>query len=115
MPLYEMTMIARQDITSAQVESLAEEQKAFIEEHGGKVAKIEHWGLRTMAYRVRKNRKGHYVLMQIDAPAPAVHELERKLRINDDVLRSLTIRVDEFEEGPSAILAKRDERKRRDR
>ncbi len=113
MPLYEHTLIARQDITTAQVEAIAEEYRTFIEENGGKIAKIEHWGLRPMAYKVRKNRKGHYVLMNIDADAPVMHEMERKLRINEDVLRHMTIRVDEHDEEQSAILIKRDERKRR--
>jgi small subunit ribosomal protein S6 len=113
MPLYEQTLIARQDITTAQVEAIAEELRSFIEENGGKVDKIEHWGLRSMAYKVRKNRKGHYFLMNIDADAPVVHEMERKLRINEDVLRFMIIRVDEFAEGQSAILIKREERKRR--
>ncbi len=113
MPNYEHTLIARQDITTAQVEAIAEELRTFIEENGGKVDKIEHWGLRSMAYKVRKNRKGHYVLLNIEADAPVMHEMERKLRINEDVLRHMTIRVEEFTEGPSPILAKREERKRR--
>ncbi|VAV92777.1 SSU ribosomal protein S6p [hydrothermal vent metagenome] len=113
MPLYEHILIARQDITTAQVETIAEELQTFIEENNGKVEKIEHWGLRSMAYKVRKNRKGHYVLMNIEADAPVLHEMERKLRINEDVLRTLTIRVDEFKEGQSAILIKREDRKRR--
>ena len=113
MPLYEHTLILRQDITTAQVETIAEDQRTFIEENGGKVDKIEHWGLRSMAYKVRKNRKGHYVLLNIEADAPIIHEMERKLRINEDVLRHLTIKVDEFAEGQSAILVKREDRKRR--
>lgn len=113
MPLYEHILIARQDITTAQVEAIADGLQSFIEEQGGKIDKIEHWGLRSMAYKVRKNRKGHYVLMNIEAEASVMHEMERKLRINEDVMRSMTIRVDEFAEGQSAILIKRDDRKRR--
>ena len=113
MPLYEHTLIARQDLTTAQVEAIADELASFITDNDGKIDKVEHWGLRSMAYKVRKNRKGHYVLLNIVAAAPVIHEMERKLRINEDVLRTLTIRVDEFKEGPSAVLVKREERKRR--
>jgi small subunit ribosomal protein S6 len=114
MPFYENVFIARQDISTAQVEALADSFAALIAEQGGKVEKREYWGLRNLAYRVKKNRKGHYVLFNIDAPPGAVSELERNMRINEDVLRYLTIKVEELETGPSAILQNRgrDERDR---
>lgn len=116
MPLYEHTLIARQDISPQQVDAMVEEITALIEEQGGKVVKNEYWGLRNLQYRIKKNRKGHYAHLGLEAPAPAVHELERRLRINEDVLRFLTVSVDEIDpETPSPILAKREERKRRDR
>lgn len=107
MAYYENVFIARQDISSSQVETLAENLAKVIEENGGKVTKTEHWGLRTLAYRIKKNRKGHYVLMNIDAPSEAVREMERQMRLNEDIIRYLTTRVDELEEGPSAILQAR--------
>lgn len=114
MPLYENVFIVRQDVPGAQVETLANEFKGLIEAQGGSVQKIESWGLRSLAYRIRKNRKGHYVLLNIDAPPAAIAELERNMRINEDILRYLTVRVDELQEGPSAILTNkgRDERDR---
>ncbi len=114
MSLYECVVIARQDLSVQQAESLNENFKKVIEEQGGKVTKVEYWGLRQMAYRIRKNRKGHYTLFNIDAPAPAVHELERILRINEDILRHLVIRVEELEQGPSVIMQRksRDDRPR---
>jgi small subunit ribosomal protein S6 len=110
MALYECVFIARQDISSAQVEGLTEEYTKIIDENGGKVTKNEYWGLRTMAYRIKKNRKGHYVLFNIDAPSPAILEMERNMRISDDVLRYLSLRVDELEEGPSIIMQQRNGR-----
>ncbi len=104
MPLYECVFIARQDISSNQVEGLVSQLSSIIEEGGGRVAKTEMWGLRNLAYRINKNRKGHYALLNLDAPAAAVHEMERSMRINEDVLRYLTIRVEEIEEGPSIIM-----------
>lgn len=104
MPLYESVFIARQDIAAPQVDSLADGFQEVIEGQGGKIAKREYWGLRTLAYKIKKNRKGHYVLLNVDAPAEAMHEVERQMRIHDDVLRYLTIRVDDHEEGPSAVL-----------
>ena len=104
MPLYESVFIARQDVTPAQVDALTETFEKIITGQGGSVPKKESWGLRTMAYKIKKNRKGHYVLMNIDAPADAIHEMERQMRLNEDVLRTLTTRVDELEEGPSAVL-----------
>ena len=106
MPLYENIFIARQDATAAQAEALTETFTNIITEQGGQVAKIEYWGLRNLTYRIKKNRKGHYSLLAIDAPAAAVKEMERQLRINEDVLRYLTVRVDELEEGPSPMLAR---------
>ncbi len=117
MALYEHIFIARQDISSAQVESMIEAFSGVIQEGGGTIAKSENWGLRTMAYRIKKNRKGHYVLLNIDAPSPAVAELERQQGLHEDVLRTLTLRIDEFEEGPSVVMQGRRERDsgRRDR
>jgi small subunit ribosomal protein S6 len=118
MPLYENVFIARQDISGAQVDALADQFTQLLGEHGGEVKKRENWGLRNLAYRMNKNRKGHYVLFNIDAPAPAIAELERTMRINEDVLRYLTIRVDALEEAPSPIMlnrGSREDRPRRDR
>jgi small subunit ribosomal protein S6 len=105
MPLYESVVIARQDISSTQVDTLADDLTKILEENGGSVAKREHWGLRSLTFRIKKNRKGHYVLFNVNAPPAAVAEYERRMRINEDVLRYLTIRVDEHEEGQSSILA----------
>ena len=116
MPLYENVFIARQDISGAQVDTLADQFTQLIADNGGEVKKRENWGLRNLAYRMNKNRKGHYVLFNIDAPAPAIAELERTMRINEDVLRYLTIRVEAHEEGPSPIMlnrGSRDDRPRR--
>jgi small subunit ribosomal protein S6 len=117
MPLYENVFIARQDISGAQVDALADQLTQLIADNGGEVKKRENWGLRNLAYRMNKNRKGHYVLFNIDAPAPAIAELERTMRINEDVLRYLTVRVEELEAGPSAMMQSRnrDERDRGDR
>lgn len=117
MPLYEHIYIARRDISSQQVDNLTENLTAIINDGGGNVTKTEYWGLRNLAYRIKKNRKGHYVLMNIDSPYPAVAEMERVLRLNEDVIRTMTIRVDELEEGPSSVMqqkASRDDRGRRD-
>jgi small subunit ribosomal protein S6 len=107
MPLYENIFIARQDISGAQVDSLADSLTQLIADNGGEVKKREYWGLRNLAYRMRKNRKGHYVLLNLDAPPAAVAELERTMRINEDVIRYLTIRVDALEEGPSVVMQSR--------
>ncbi len=104
MPFYESVFIARQDVSTSQVDGLTDTFEKIIKDLGGSVTKKESWGLRTMAYRVKKNRKGHYVFMNIDAPAEAIKEMERQMHINEDVLRHLTTRVDELEEGPSAVL-----------
>lgn len=108
MPCYECVFIARQDISAAQTEGLTETFSQVITENGGSIANVESWGLRTLTYRIKKNRKGHYVLMNIEAPAPAVHEMERQMRINEDVLRFMTLRLDAFEEGPSAMVRNKD-------
>jgi small subunit ribosomal protein S6 len=118
MPLYENVFIARQDISGAQVDQLADTFTQLIAEQGGQVRKREYWGLRNLTYRMNKNRKGHYVLFNIEGPAAAITELERTMRINEDVLRYLTLRVDKFEEGPSPIMqsrGSREDRPRRDR
>ena len=108
MPIYESVFIARQDVTVAQVEGLVENFEKVITDGGGSVPKKENWGLKTLAYKIKKNRKGHYILMNLDAPANAVHEMERQMRISEDVLRYITIRVNELEEGPSAMMRSRD-------
>lgn len=115
MPCYECVFIARQDISAAQTEGLTETFSQAITENGGSIANVESWGLRTLTYRIKKNRKGHYVLMNIEAPAPVVHEMERQMRIHEDVLRFMTLRLDAFEEGPSAMVRNkdRDDRPRR--
>lgn len=108
MPLYEHVVIARQDISAQQAEVLNDQLKTLIEQHGGHIAKIEYWGLRNLTYRIKKNRKGHYSLLAIDAPSDAVKEMERQLSINEDVLRTLTIRVEAIDLELSPILARRD-------
>jgi len=116
MPYYEHVLIARPDISPQQVDALIEDVIKTLGEQGGKVTKHEYWGLRNLSYRVNKNRKGHYCLLNIDAPAPAVHELERRARINEDVMRYLTVRVEKLDEEPSPVLARRDrDEKRRQR
>ena len=105
MALYENVFIARQDIAASQVDALIDRFENVIKENGGKVTKKENWGLRTLAYRMNKNRKGYYVLFNIDAPAKALIELERQMRFDEDVIRYLSVRVDELEEGPSAMLS----------
>jgi small subunit ribosomal protein S6 len=107
MSYYENVFIARQDISAAQVEALADTFTALVVEQGGQVTKREYWGLRNLAYRIKKNRKGHYVMFNLDAPAAAVNELERNMRINEDVLRYLSVRVEALEEGPSAVMLSR--------
>lgn len=115
MAYYESVFIARQDISATQVEGLTETFTKVISDNGGSIANTESWGLRTLAYRIKKNRKGHYVMFHIDAPAAAIHEMERQMRINEDVLRYMTIKVDAFEEGPSIMMQSRsrDDRPRR--
>lgn len=106
MPIYETVFIARQDLSDAQVKSLTEGCEAIIKDAGGKVLKIENWGLRTLAYKINKNRKAHYVLIESETPAPALIEMERTLRLNEDVLRYMSIKLDEPTKGPSKILDK---------
>ena len=108
MPLYEHVFLARQDVSGQQVDALVEQFKGIIEQGGGTVAKVESWGLKSLTYRIRKNRKAHFTLLNINAPAAAVAEMERLERINEDVIRGLTIKVDALEEGPSAMMQKRD-------
>ncbi len=118
MPLYESVFIARQDIPAQEVENLADSFAAIITDGGGEIAKREYWGLRNLSYRIKKNRKGHYVMFNIEAPAPTVSEMERNMRLSEDILRYMTVRVDEVEEGPSAMLQSRqarEDRPRRDR
>ena len=98
MPLYETMFMARQDLTSAQVEDLANNFAKVITDGDGKIVKKDHWGLKTLAYRIQKNKKAYYVLMNIDAPAPTVLEMERQIRLNEDVLRYMTVRVESFDE-----------------
>ncbi|MBB4093168.1 30S ribosomal protein S6 [Ochrobactrum pecoris] len=114
MALYEHVLLARQDISQQQVDALVEQYKGVLEANGGKVGKVENWGLRPLTYRIKKNRKAYYTLVNIDAPAAAVAEMERQMRINEDVLRFLTVRVEEHEEGQSAMLTRRDDRRDRD-
>ena len=111
MALYEHVFLARQDLAQAQVDALAEMATKIIEEGKGKVVKAETWGLRSLAYRIAKNRKAHYVMLEIDAPTGVVAELERQLNINEDIIRFMTVRIDELESGPSAMM-RRGERDR---
>jgi len=115
MALYEHVIIARQDISAQQAEALNDTLKALVEEGGGSVAKIEYWGLRNLTYRIKKNRKGHYSLLALDAPAPAVKEMERQLSINEDVLRYMTVRVEELDLELSPILARKERERERER
>jgi small subunit ribosomal protein S6 len=96
MAKYETVFIARQDLAPAQVEQIAEKMTKIVTDNGGRVHKTDHWGLKTLAYRINKNRKGHYVLLELDTPAPALHELERNLRLSEDVLRYMSIRIEAF-------------------
>jgi small subunit ribosomal protein S6 len=109
MALYEHMLIARQDISAQAVDALATHLKTIVETEGGKVEKQEYWGLRTLAFRIKKNRKGHYVLLNLNAPAKAIFELERQLKINEDVLRFITVRVEGFEQSNSSRKRERDE------
>jgi len=117
MPLYEHVYLARQDLSAQQVEELTTQLSGVITQMGGKIAKTEYWGVKSLTYRIRKNRKAHMTLLNVEAPPAALSEIERQERINEDVLRYLTIRVDALEEGPSAMMRKsdRDDRDRGDR
>ncbi len=113
MALYEHVFIARQDISTSQVESITADFSKIIEENEGKVAKSEYWGLKNLAYKIKKNRKGHYVLLNIDAPHAAMAEVERQARLHEDVMRFMTIRVNEHEEGQSIVLRSKADKERR--
>ena len=115
MPLYEHVFIARQDLSNTQAEGLIEHFSTVLKDNGGNVVEHEYWGVKTMAYKINKNRKGHYALLKSDAPATAVLEMERLMRLHDDVMRVLTIKVEKHAEGPSIQMQKRDERDRGDR
>jgi small subunit ribosomal protein S6 len=115
MPLYEHVFLARQDLAQAQVDALAENATKIITDNGGKVGKTETWGLRSLAYKIAKNRKAHYVMLDLDAPPAAIAELERQSNINEDVIRFLTLKVDELEKGPSAMMRRNERSERGDR
>jgi small subunit ribosomal protein S6 len=112
---YEHTFIARQDLSPQQAQALAEAYAGVVTEHGGEVTKTEYWGLRNLAYRIKKNRKGHYLHLNLRAPAAAIDEIERQERLSEDVIRYLTVRVDQLEEGPSVIMQARSTREERSR
>lgn len=107
MPLYESTFIARQDISTQEVENLTKQFSQIVEDNGGKVLKKEYWGLRNLAYPIRKNRKGHYVMLALDTPPAVLKEMERNLKIHDDILRNVSIRVEEIQDGPSFMMNNR--------
>ena len=115
MPLYEHVFLARQDVTAQQVEGFVDQYKAVIEQNGGRVEKTEVWGVKSLAYRIKKNRKAHFTMFSLDAPAPAVAEMERQMRINEDILRFMTIRVDALDAEPSVMMQKRERDERKDR
>ncbi len=115
MPLYEHVFLARQDVTPQQVETMVDQYKGVIEGNGGTVEKTEMWGVKSLAYRIKKNRKAHFTMFNLSAPAPAVAEMERQMRINEDILRFMTIKVDELETEPSVMMQKRDRDERKDR
>src|SRR3954467_2509961 len=115
MPLYECVFIARNDVTQAQVDTIADQITTVLTEQGGEVKKREYWGLRGLAYKIKKNRKGHYMLLGIDATPAAMQEAERQLGLNEDVLREMTLRIETIDEAPSAILSRRGEERERDR
>lgn len=115
MAYYEHVFIARQDMSPAQVEALTETLTKIVADNGGKIAKSEYWGLRNLQYKIKKNRKGHYSLFNIDGPAAAIQELERQEKINDDILRALTVRVEKLDPEPSPVLSRRDRSDRGDR
>src|SRR5215471_13581344 len=114
MPLYEHVFLARQDASAQQVEELTAQMTGVVEQHGGKVTKTENWGVRSLTYRMNKNRKAHFVLLNIDAPSSAIAEIERQERISEEVIRYLSVRVEEHEEGPSAMMRKADRDRERD-
>jgi small subunit ribosomal protein S6 len=115
MPLYEHVFLSRQDVSAQQVETMTEQFKGIIEAAGGTISKIEYWGVKSLAYRIKKNRKAHFALLNISAPAAGVAEMERQMKINEDVIRFMTIKVEALEEGPSAMMQRREREERRDR
>jgi len=115
MRCYEHTFIARQDLSPQQAQALAETYSNVLTEHGGEVTKTEYWGLRNLSYRIKKNRKGHYLHLNVRAPAEAIAELERQERLSDDILRYLTVKVDTLDEGPSILMQSRSSREERSR
>ena len=115
MPMYEHVFLARQDLANAQVEAMSEAFIKIITDGNGRVAKNEYWGLRSIAYRIKKNRKAHYVMFNIDAPPAAIAELERQVGLSEDILRFMTVRVDAMEEGPSAMMRRNESREREGR
>ena len=115
MALYEHVFLARQDLAQAQVDALAANATSIIEDNGGKVLKTETWGLRSLASKIAKNRKAHYVMLEFSAPGPVVAELERQTQINEDVIRYMTIKIDAHESGPSVMMRKTERKPRRDR
>jgi len=114
MPLYEHVFLTRQDASAQQVEELTAQFKGVIEQMGGKIAKVEQWGVKSLSYRLRKNRKAHFTMFNVDAPPAALVEVERQEHISEDVLRAITVRVEELEEGPSAMMRKVDRDRERD-
>lgn len=114
MSLYEHVFLSRQDVSAQQVEELTAQLKGIIEQMGGKVTKLEQWGVKSLSYRLRKNRKAHFTLMNVDAPSAAINEIERLERLNEDVLRYLTIRVEQHEDGPSAMMRRAERDRDRD-
>jgi small subunit ribosomal protein S6 len=114
MPLYEHVFLARQDASTQQVEEITTQMTGIVEQAGGKITKTENWGVRSLTYRMNKNRKAHFVLLNIDAPSAAIAEIERQERISEDVIRYLSVRVEEHEEGPSAMMRKADRDRERD-
>jgi small subunit ribosomal protein S6 len=115
MPLYEHIFMARQDVTPQQVETMVDQYRGVIEQNGGSIDKTEMWGVKSLAYRIKKNRKAHFTMFNLNAPAPAVAEMERQMRINEDILRFMTIKVEELETEPSVMMQKRDRDERKDR
>jgi len=115
MPFYEHVFMSRQDVSAQQVETMTEQFKGIIEAAGGTVSKIEYWGVKSLAYRIKKNRKAHFALMNISSPPAGLFEMERQMKINEDVIRFMTIKVEKLEEGPSAMMQRREREERRDR
>jgi len=113
MALYEHVFLTRQDASNQQVDALTDQFKSVIAAHGGKVGKTEYWGIKSLSFRIKKNRKAHYTLMNIDAPAAAVAEMERQMSISEDVIRFMTVKVEKLDDGPSAQMRRRDDREER--